>query len=89
MPTCKICCVSWYLSVATAIAAVAMTQAVAVETVPETWIGFGALGFAVGVWRRNRWWREGGNLVALVGAQMDVSKVDSLYRSVRTRYHHT
>ncbi|HSG79676.1 MAG TPA: hypothetical protein VLD62_08855, partial [Acidimicrobiia bacterium] len=55
------------LAVASVIGILAMSRSFVVETVPETWIGFGLLGLAVGLWRRNARWRDGGNLLALFG----------------------
>ncbi len=55
------------LAVAHAVAAVGLVAALDTGFA-STWAGFGGLGIAVGVWRRNPMWAAGGDLLLLTGA---------------------
>jgi hypothetical protein len=50
------------------IGVVAMSRSFAIDSVPETWTGFGLIAIAVGVWKRSPWWRDAGNAAVIVGA---------------------
>jgi hypothetical protein len=56
------------LVVAHILAVIALAHSAVFGVATTTWIGFGGLSVAVGVWKRNRIWVDVGNVLALIGA---------------------